>query len=337
MATNRDPGAWRALVDLARWAPSPHNIQPWRLRIRSEQESELFVAGDRLLPDTDPSGRFTEVAMGVFVESLAIAAAARGLTLRPTYTHTPLRPGPKPIPFGTLELRDAGADEHLAAELIMRRRTSRLPYDGRPASDSAMRVAAETAASARHLLSWSHDPELVAWTVDLNRDTLFYDLADPAARAEVGRWLRFSAEEAKLAGDGFSPAALGFPGWLLRLFFNLHVLLEAPGVRQLVQWVYARTMDGTRTIAWLSGPFESSPDWIAAGRMLVRLWLTLEREALSLHPFGSIVTNEKANARLQARLGRDDSQGKLWLIMRVGHSSIPPRSLRLETDELLLA
>jgi nitroreductase len=337
VATKRDLGPWRALVDLARWAPSPHNIQPWRLLIRSARESELLVGGDRLLPDTDPSGRFTEVAMGVFVESLAIAAAARGLALRPAYTHEPLRPGPRPIPFATLELRDAEEEEPLAAELIQRRRTSRLPYDGRPAFDSAMQMAAAAAAAAGHVLSWSHDSELVAWTVELNRDTLFYDLADPAARAEVGRWLRFSAAKAERARDGFSPAALGFPGWLLRAFFHLHALLQAPGIRQLVRRLYTRTMGGTRTIAWLAGPFETSPDWIAAGRMLTRVWLTLEREGLSLHPFGSIVTNEKANARLQARLGRDESQGTLWLIMRVGHSPVPPRSLRLETDELLLA
>jgi hypothetical protein len=199
-----------------------------------------------------------------------------------------------------------------------------------------MQRAAEEAAGAGHVLSWSHDPELVAWTVELNRDTLFYDLADPAARAEVGGWLRFSAREAERRRDGFSPATLGFPGWLLHAFFRLHALLQAPGPRQLVRRLYTRTMEGTRTVAWLTGPFGSSPEWIAAGRMLARLWLTLEREGLSLHPFGSIVTNPKANARLQARLGRDDTRGTLWLIMRVGYSAVPPRSLRLETDELLV-
>lgn len=329
---------WPELVDLARWAPSPHNIQPWRVRLRSEREAELLVAGDRLLPATDPSGRFTEVAMGVFVESLAVAAASRGLALHAMYTHEPLRAREGLIPFGELVLRPAEeTSEPPSVELLERRRTSRLPYDGRPAAEPAMKAAAGAAAAAAHVLSWSHDPELVAWTVELNRDTLFYDMADPAARAEVGRWLRFSVREAQRARDGFSPAALGFPGWLLRGFFHLHALLEAPGFRQLVRRLYARTMEGTRTIAWLSGPFESSPDWIAAGRMLARLWLTLERAGLSLHPFGSIVTNAKANARLQARLGRDDTQGTLWLIMRVGYSAAPPRSLRLETDELLVA
>ena len=51
--------------------------------------------------------------------------------------------------------------------------------------------------------------------IDLNRETLFHDLTDERARREVGSWLRFSGRSAAETGDGFSPAALGFPGWLL--------------------------------------------------------------------------------------------------------------------------
>jgi hypothetical protein len=75
--------------------------------------------------------------------------------------------------------------------------------------------------------------------------------------------------------DGFSPAALGFPGPLLRLFFHAHWLLELPGPRGLVHRLYRRTMRGSRTIGWLSGPFDEPHDWFQAGRMLLRLWLTI--------------------------------------------------------------
>jgi hypothetical protein len=173
----------------------------------------------------------------------------------------------------------------------------------------------------------------VDWLVDLNRDTLFLDMADDGARAEVGHWLRFSAGEARARRDGFSPAALGFPGWLLRLFFEHHRLLELPVLRQAARALYARTMRGTRTVAWLRGAFSTTDEALVAGRMLMRLWLTMTRDGVHLHPFGSIVTNPVANARLQARLGEGD--GTLWLVMRLGRSAEPPRSLRMDVDELL--
>jgi hypothetical protein len=328
---------WRELVEVARWTPSPHNMQPWRVRIRSTGEIELLVDGQRLLPDTDPTGRFTEVAMGMFVESLAVAAAARRLALSPAYTHEPLRADNRLIPFATLTFAPKAVEEPLAADLVMRRRTSRVRYDGRPAPEEVMRELERVAAVAGHTFSWSSEPELVAWTVELNRDTLFYDMADPRTRAEVGRWLRFSAGEARRRRDGFSPKSLSLPGRLLWLFFHLHRLLDLPGFGGIVRKLYARTMEGTRTVGWLTGPFASSSDWIATGRMFARFWLTIERSGLHLHPFGSIVTNPTANARLQERLGRDLSQEELWLVMRIGFSGEPPRSLRLETDELVVA
>ena len=312
-------------------------MQPWRVRIRSTSEVELFVDGRRLLPDTDPTGRFSEVAMGMFVESLTVAAAARGLALTPAYTHEPLRAGHRLIPFATLTFASADVEEPLGTDLITRRRTSRVRYDGRPAPDAVLRELESVAAAAAHTFGWSSEPDLVAWTVELNRDTLFYDMADPRARAEVGRWLRFSAREARRRRDGFSPQALGFPGWLLWLFFRLHRLLGLPGLQRVVGSLHARTMEGTRSVGWLAGPFASSSDWIATGRMFARFWLTLEQHGLHLQPFGSVVTNPTANARLQERLVRDDSEDELWMLMRIGYGAEPPRSLRLETDELVVA
>ena len=40
-----DPAAlarWTELLDYARWSPSPHNVQPWRLRVLSATEARLY-------------------------------------------------------------------------------------------------------------------------------------------------------------------------------------------------------------------------------------------------------------------------------------------------------
>jgi hypothetical protein len=326
-----DVATWRELVEEARWAPSPHNIQPWRLRPGPDGTAVLVCPPDRLLPDTDADGIFISVGLGCFVEALVVAAAARGLALEAERTGA--APGGSE-PVLRLSLGAGGADR-LGAELLRMRRTSRLPYDGRPVEGELLRELADIAANYGHELNASSDRELVDWAVHLNRETLFFDMASPIARHEVGHWLRFSDSEAERRRDGFSPSALGFPGWLLRLFFRRHGLLELPVLRRIVRLLYGRTMRGTRTIAWLRGPFATVEDGLAAGRMLMRLWLTMTQAGVQLHPFGSIITNPKANALLQERIGREGATP--WLIMRLGYSAEPPRSLRLETDELLLA
>lgn len=328
---------WTDLVDDARWAPSPHNVQSWLVRPRSAVEAELLYDPLRTLPDTDPGGRFVAVGLGIFAESLAVAAAARGRRLEVGYDGAVVDSNAfGPTSFARLTLLPGPVAEDLGVELLRQRRTSRGPYDGRAVADEVLSELRSLARTYGHSVGWSHDPRLVAATLALNEDTLFFDLADPVGRREIGRWLRFSAAEAARHGDGFSPAALGFPGPLLRIFFRAHRLLALPVARGAVRRLYRRTMRGTRTIAWLHGPFDEPHDWFQAGRMLQRLWLTLTKHGVRLHPFGSIVTNPSANGRAHELLALEPGLGTFWLALRLGYSDEPPRSHRLEPERLLV-
>jgi hypothetical protein len=328
---------WTDLVDVARYAPSPHNIQPWRLRVASEYEAELLYEPRRLLHETDPSGRFVTVGLGIFVETLSVAAAQLRLVVRVELLGEPPagRDGP-PARFAHLTLIPGDRAEAFAPELIQDRRTSRVAYDGQPV-DAHVLAELEAIASAHgQRLVTSSEPELVRFVLELNRQALFFDMTDPSARAEVGSWLRFSERQARRTGDGFAPACLGFPGWLLYAFFHWRAAFDLPGIRQLVRASYLRTMHGTATVAWLYAPFESVDDWFEAGRTLCRLWLAMTARGIYMHPFGSIVTNAAANANLKQCIGEDPSGELLWLIMRLGTGRVPPRSLRLTVDDLVL-
>lgn len=329
---------WEELAEYARWSPSPHNVQPWQLRARSEREADLLYVPSRLLPAEDPLGRFLMVALGIFVENLAVAAHAKGFQLEPDYADVPaLDSGAAgPALFARLQLVPGWDGADFDPELILRRRTSRVAYDGRPVPDAVLTELAAVCAAYGNAFISSSDAELVSWVLSLNRDTLFEDMTNPKTRREVGSWLRFSERDAAVRRDGFSPACLGFPGWLLYAFFHYRGIFELPVLRQAVRRLYFRTMRGTSTIAWFVGPFDGPDDWIRSGRLLARLWLTLTRDGLCLHPFGSIITNEPANERLRDRLGHDPAQGTLWFIMRLGASPEPPRSARLPREAILV-
>ena len=331
-------GMWDALAEYARWSPSPHNVQPWQLRVRSETEADLFYVPGRLLPAEDPFGRFLMVALGIFVENLAVAARARGLDVEPEYADVPVLDSMSPSPslFARLRLVPSADGDDFDPELIIRRRTSRVAYNGRVVPEPVLAELAEICSPYGNRLVSSSDSELISWVLALNRDALFEDMTNAKTRREVGSWLRFSEREAALRKDGFSPACLGFPGWLLYLFFHYRGFFGLPGLRHAVRRLYFRTMRGTSTIVWLVGPFDGPDDWVRSGHLLARLWLALTAARLYLHPFGSIITNEPANERLRVRVEHDPAQGTLWFIMRVGASAEPPRSARLPRDDILL-
>jgi phenylacetate-CoA ligase len=49
---------WHSLLETAIHAPSPHNVQPWRVRVLNDTEADLFIDSHRTLPKEDPTGSF---------------------------------------------------------------------------------------------------------------------------------------------------------------------------------------------------------------------------------------------------------------------------------------
>jgi hypothetical protein len=125
------------LLEIARHAhraPSPHNTQPYRLKIINDREAEVIFLPRRGLYVADPLGRFTWLTAGVFVEICSIAAHALGFELDASFDYSPMYPnGDVETPQIIARLHLMPADGPIAdidAKLILQRQTSRLPYDG---------------------------------------------------------------------------------------------------------------------------------------------------------------------------------------------------------------
>src|SRR5690606_30844153 len=105
----------------------------------------------------DPSGRFCMVGFGILLELLSIAASPHGLKVVASYDcgDTRLDPGkvgPQPLARLRLVKRTGTEVEPLDRQLILDRRTSRLPYDDRPVDASVLAELATVAASFGHKL-----------------------------------------------------------------------------------------------------------------------------------------------------------------------------------------
>ncbi|MGH3664742.1 MAG: hypothetical protein ACRDU8_01395 [Egibacteraceae bacterium] len=335
---------WHDLAEYARRAPSPHNTQPARLRVVDDQRAEVLFLAARGLPVGDPEGRFTHLTFGIFVESLRIAAHARGHELEVVYAGQPLyRDGQPAQPVqkvADLRLHARGAPvDDFDPELLLRRRTNRHPYDDRPVPDE---VLAQLRAEARrygHTFQMSTDPQAIRAVKELNRDCLYHDLAHPAYRQELGSWLRYSEAEAARRRDGLSPHTMVLPGWLLRGVMRSHRLFTAPGVTQVTQRLYLQTMTGVSTVGWIKGDFVDAEDWTMAGYLMLRLWLILTRHGVEWQPYGSVITNDDARRSMVDKFGMREGDGgrdMVWLLVRLGYSDhTPARSRRLPLAEVL--
>lgn len=329
---------WVDLLDYARWAPSPHNTQPWKIQPLSSAEAALYYDPGRLLAVEDTEYRFFFVAIGIFCECLQIAARARGLDVAVKYvTEHITDEADEPQLLAKLRLVPITGPEPLDPRLIKLRSTSRLPYDGQPLSELALTELALEAERFGHSFKYRLDREFIEWVLELDQETLFYDLQDPATRQEITSWFRFTSREAETKRDGLWSRCFGFPGWLLRFFLNRTYLLQMPGIRQATMAYYSRSMTGVATVGWLAGPFTDTADWETAGHLLARFWLILTRHGGSLHPFGSVITNVRSHKRMAERLAESEADGRLvWLLLRLGYSQEPPRSKRLAVADLLM-
>jgi len=334
---------WHRIATYAQRCPSPHNTQPFRLRILDDRQAELVFLPRRGLPTADPLGRFTWLTAGIFAEICSIAAHGAGKALAIEWDHSPMYAGgdtETPQVLARLILGDApGPTDDLDPQLILDRHTSRLPYDGRPVPADAIAELQAEAERLGHQFETRSDREAIRWVVELNRQALFHDLDNAPLRTELTKWLRYDRREEDLLRDGLSARCLTFSPRLFRSFFTNHRFWTMPGVRNVVGAVYGATMKGIGTIAWLRGPYRDSADWVAAGRCMIRLWLMLTRRGIYWHPYGSVITSEDARTNMirYLRLPEEADGGDMvWLLLRLGRSATPPLSHRLPLEDIIL-
>ena len=322
---------WRELLEHARWAPSPHNGQQWLLQTISEDRGRLLCDPARLVPAIDPTGAFAMVGLGALIETLAVVARAGGQDIDVTDIMPPPDPSARaPAVVAELRLREGGRD-HLPIDLVYHRRTSRLPFDGRPLDPTTVTRLEAACAGFGQRIETSNDPELVSWVLGLDAEYLLRDLRLRPARDELAHWLRYSNRSAAATGDGFSPAAMDTPGWMLRALTHAGPLFGLRPVAALMRKLHDDSVRGTATVAWMAGPFQTAQDWLSAGRALCRVWLEITADEMYLQPLGSVIDEDILHQRLNPH-----HRGDVWIVVRIGTGPQPARSHRLPVDRLIV-
>jgi nitroreductase len=320
--------AVRRALEVARFAPSAHNTQPWRVALDA---GRLVIGVDprRHLAHSDPLERDLRLAMGGFVDAVTMALRSEGVGAA-------LVEGP-PGAFATLA-PDGAVDRGQAAKavsLLRRRQTSRLAYSPRaiePATLEALATAARSNGLLLHAVprGTSERAKIDGWFFAAAREAWL----DPRAVAELRRWVRLDPEGARAPADGLSTHCLGLG---TREALAMRVALAdapwraaaaaflAPTLAEALAETEARDVSRAPFLALL---VTDQGRAAAAGAGLLRTWLAATELGLALHPISVLL--DRRGWEVARHLGVKTEQ--LAFACRLGRSAPPPRAGRLPVD-----
>ncbi|MGB2572289.1 Acg family FMN-binding oxidoreductase [Micromonospora citrea] len=305
-----------AAADAVR-APSLHNTQPWRLRLR-DGGIELSVDRTRRLPATDPSGWGARIACGAALFNLRLSLAVAG-----TPATVRLRPYPtEPDVLARLvpdAPRPPTPTERSLYAAVPRRFSNRAPFWPDPVPAEARWRLGEAARAEQCWL------ELVIGTTAVNA---FAEIArsahrvlerDPGYRQERAEWIRREPSP-----DGV-PAAAGGPQsepqdlLPMRGFGGRN---RAPG----------RDFEPEPLVAVLGSAGNTTTDQILAGQALQRVLLTATDAGLSVSMLSQPIEVPGAREALRLSLGRF---GTPQMVMRIGYGQPGVATPRRDIDDVL--
>ncbi|MEV0217019.1 nitroreductase [Micromonospora sp. NPDC050695] len=305
-----------AAVDAVR-APSLHNTQPWRLRLR-DGGIEVLADPTRRLPATDPSGWGVRIACGATLFNLRVALAVAGVPPRVRLRPDPAEPDLVARLVPDVPRRPTPTEQSLHAA-IPRRFSNRMPFWPDPVPADARWRLGEAARAEECWLELLIGVSAVTAFGEIARSAHRVLERDPAYRAERDRWLRREP-----APDGV-PASAGGPQGEpqdvlpTRGFGGRD---RAPG----------RDFEPEPLVGVLGSVGNTAVDQVIAGQALQRLLLTATDAGLSVSMLFQPIEVPTAREQLRLSLGRF---GTPQMVLRIGYGQPGRPTPRRRVDEVL--
>lgn len=282
-------------IDIAKWAPSGANAQPWNVQISPGKNPKLSISVDRnyaahpSLMDLD--GSATIMALGTLTETLCQVADLDGYSVESIHFNKTdsffncsidisfkLNSKAPEIKTGSLDERKIHA--------IKTRHTNRNAYYKKSAPDSFIEWMKSESASANLKLT----------SMDLERPTLIKQLK-MLEKVRYENSSLFSSlmdeitlkKEASVTGIPITALGVGLDGQIAVTLLKNH-----PTFRKLLNWglsqvfadgSIAKPLTHSGHFIYLSAEQNNVESYFNLGRMIQRIWLSAHESGLALQPF----------------------------------------------------
>ncbi|MER7893415.1 nitroreductase [Micromonospora sp. NPDC094482] len=317
METRYTAAQLRAAAADAVRAPSLHNTQPWRFRLR-DGGIEVLADPARRLPATDPSGWGVRIACGAALFNLRLALAVAGIPASVRLRPYPAEPDVLARLHPETPRRPTPAEQALYAA-IPRRFSNRAPFWPDPVPADARWRLGEAARAEQCWLELLIGVSAVAAFAEIARGAHRVLERDPAYRAERDEWVRVTP-----APDGV-PVASGGPRG------EPHDPLPSRGFGGRDR-APGRDFEPEPLVAVLGSVGNTAIDQVIAGQALQRVLLAATDAGLSASLLSQPIEVPTAREQLRLSLGRF---GTPQMVLRIGYGQPGWPTPRRPVDEVL--
>lgn len=345
------------ILELARWAPSGDNTQPWRFEIAGPEHVILHGFDTREHCVYDFSGHPSQLSLGALIETIVIAASEHGLTA--SVQRRIDMPETQPT-FDVYLHADATLRPDPLIESIRVRSVQRRPLSTRPL-EADQRTALEAAVGPNYGVLWFEGFTNRARVARLIFANAKIRLTMPEAyrvHRDIIQWdARFSEDRIPDQALGLDPLTTRAMKWAMHSWNRVNFLNRFMA-GTLAPRIQLDLIPGVACAAHFAlvgqGEPRSIDDFVAAGRALQRFWLTATDLGLQLQPeytplvfasyvragirFSEIPTlwdqAKKLTTRLAELLGEESAERTIFM-GRIGSGpAAKARSTRLPLDKL---
>ena len=297
----------RFLASYAVLAPSRHNVQPWIFEIEGD-ELRLFADFRRSLRVVDPRHRELIMGCGAALFNLRAAAAHFGHAVSVEAVAGARRDGL--LARVRLEERRRPTDlEEALFRAIPRRRTNRLPLDGREPPAGLVSELAREAGLEGAVLRPVEDTERRA-VAELVAEGDRRQWRDARFRAELAAWTRSNASRRADGMPGYAHGMGNAASVLQPLFIRIADAGPAEADRD------RRRALATRVLLVLCTHGDEPRDWLLAGQALERVLLVATAAGLYASYFSSPLEVPELRGEFCATLGE---VGHPQVMFRLGY------------------
>jgi len=347
----------RAILDLARWAPSGDNTQPWRFEIVSPAHVVVHGFDTRTHCVYDLDGHSSQIAIGALLESIRIAATGYGVSAAVA------RRGDTPDTQPTFDVRfePASVTRSELINYLQVRSVQRRPLRTRRLTE-AEKTSLEASVGPRYRVVWLEGLRQRWRVARLLWRNAGLRLTIPEAyevhRAIIEWRARFSEDRIpeQALGANWLTARLmqfGMKRWSRIAFMNrwfggtIAPRIELDLIPSLVCAAHFLVAADSRC--------HSLGDYVDAGAAMQRLWLTATSLRLQIQPemtplifaryaaegrqFSKVAAAQQAAMEIAGRLERlfGPEAGRAAFMGRIGAGPAPKaRSLRRPLEQLLV-
>ena len=275
------------ILDLARWAPSGDNDQPWQFEIVDDNQIVIHGSDTRDWCVYDLDGTSSQIALGALLETLSIAAA--GERMRAEASRRPDSPEEAPL-IDVQLVPDPEIESPPLAPFIKARVTQRLPFSMRPLRP-AQRQALERAVGNGYRVIWLEGKANRRKMAKLLFHNAHIRLTTPEAfevhKRNIEWGVRFSEDRLPEEAIGLDLPTRKIMRWAMHSWKRVQFLnrfLAGTWLPRLQMDYRTGLGCAAHFIIVADEPMENMDDFIAGGRAMQHFWLEATRQGLQFQP-----------------------------------------------------